>query len=108
MHSRSPSRLRLAASIATLAVTLAAPVASLATEATVYVEPPPRPDAVSIVADFLIARPLGLVATVVGSTFYVVAFPFAALAGDIHTPAEILVGEPARFTFNRPLGQVDL
>ena len=75
---------------------------------TVHEEPGPEPNGISMIADFLIARPLGLVATVVGATVYVVAFPFAALAGDIHTPAVMLVEEPAKFTFLRPLGAIDL
>jgi hypothetical protein len=75
---------------------------------TVHQEPGPEPNGISMIADFLIARPLGLVATVVGATVYVVAFPFAAMAGDIHTPAVMLVEEPAKFTFVRPLGAIDL
>jgi hypothetical protein len=75
---------------------------------TIHEEPGPEPNGISIIADFLIARPLGLVATIVGTTVYVVAFPFAAMAGDIHTPAVMLVEEPAKFTFLRPLGAIDL
>jgi hypothetical protein len=75
---------------------------------TIHEEPGPEPNGISMIADFLIARPLGLVATVVGATVYVVAFPFAAMAGDIHTPAVMLVEEPAKFTFLRPLGAIDL
>ncbi len=110
-------------SIATISALLAAPAASLADEVIVHEEtrtesrvrpvaihedPGPEPDGVSMVADFLVARPLGLVATVIGATVYVVALPFAAMAGDIHTPAELLIEAPARFTFNRPLGAIDL
>lgn len=108
---------------ALLAALLAAPAAALSDEVTVheevhqerrvqtvtiYEEPPPEPDGVSMAADFLVARPLGLIATVAGTAVYVVAFPFAAMAGDIYTPAEFLIAQPARFTFDRPLGQIDL
>jgi hypothetical protein len=75
---------------------------------TIHQEPGPEPNGISMIADFLIARPLGLVATIAGATVYVLALPFAAMAGDIHTPAELLVAEPARFTFVRPLGAIDL
>jgi hypothetical protein len=110
-------------SVVAISALLAAPAAAPAGEVTVYEEvreeprvqtvtihqeAPPEPDGVSMAADFLVARPLGLVATVAGTAVYVVAFPFAALAGDIYTPAEFLIAQPARFTFDRPLGQIDL
>jgi hypothetical protein len=109
-------------SIVSVSALLAAPAAALADEVTVHEEvrqerrvqtvtiheEPPQPDGISMAADFLVARPLGLVATVAGTALYVVAFPFAAMAGDIYTPAEYLVAQPARFTFDRPLGQIDL
>ena len=46
--------------------------------------------------------------TVVGATVYLLAFPLAAMAGDIDTPAHYLVEQPAKYTFNRPLGASDL
>jgi hypothetical protein len=64
--------------------------------------------AVAVVADFLVVRPLGIVATVVGTTMFVLALPFGAMAGDISTPAHLLVVEPAAFTFKRPLGDLQL
>lgn len=67
----------------------------------------PETRGVAIVADILLARPFGLAATAIGATLYIVAFPFAAMSGDMTSPAETLVGEPARFTFTRPLGQID-
>lgn len=57
-----------------------------------------------IVVDLVIARPLGLAATVLGTAFFVAGAPFAALAGDFETPAHFLVVEPFRYTFERPLG----
>jgi hypothetical protein len=127
-------RARKLVSIATLSALLAVPVPSIAGSVTTYEEvheaprvesvtvyeeprvqtvtiheePGPEPNGISMIADFLVARPLGLVATIAGATVYVLAFPFAAMAGDIHTPAELLVEEPARFTFVRPLGAIDL
>lgn len=62
---------------------------------------------VAIVADIVLARPLGLVATTAGAVLYLIAFPFAAMSGDMTSPAETLVGEPARYTFTRPLGQIE-
>lgn len=57
-------------------------------------------------ADVLIVRPLGIVATVVGSALFIVALPFAALGGNTGDVFEHLVKDPARFTFQRPLGDI--
>ncbi|MEM7402119.1 MAG: hypothetical protein AAF304_09250 [Pseudomonadota bacterium] len=59
----------------------------------------------SMVADVVIARPIGLVTTVVGSAVYVVSLPFSLLGGNEKQAREKLVNEPAVFTFKRPLGE---
>lgn len=59
----------------------------------------------AMVADTLIARPIGLVTTVVGSAVYVVSLPFSLLGGNEKQAREKLVKEPAAFTFARPLGE---
>lgn len=61
-------------------------------------------DGFVVVADAVIARPVGLVSLVVGTAFFIVAFPFAATSGSLGTTADTLIGEPFRFTFTRPLG----
>ena len=62
------------------------------------------PDGLAMVADFVFARPLGLLATIVGGVVYVAALPFEAMSHDVRTPARRLIAEPAEFTFHRPLG----
>jgi ABC-type uncharacterized transport system permease subunit len=57
-------------------------------------------------ADALIVRPLGLVATVLGSVLFVVSLPFSALGGNIHEVGQRLVVDPALFTFKRPVGDL--
>ena len=57
-------------------------------------------------ADALIVRPLGFVATVVGSVLFVVALPFSALGGNIGEVGQRLVVDPALFTFKRPVGDL--
>jgi hypothetical protein len=64
-------------------------------------------DPAEVAADALVVRPLGLASTVVGAAIYVVALPFAAIAGDVRGPARSLVGSPARFTFKRRLGDFE-
>lgn len=59
----------------------------------------------AMVADALVARPIGLVTTVVGSAVYVVSLPFSLLGGNEKQAREKLVKEPTAFTFARPLGE---
>ncbi len=59
----------------------------------------------AMVADVIIARPIGLVATVAGSVVYVVSLPFRLLGGNEKQAREKLLTEPAVFTFKRPLGE---
>jgi hypothetical protein len=60
----------------------------------------------AMTADVLIARPLGLVATICGAAFFLVGLPFIAMTGDISHPADRMIGEPGRYTFTRPLGDL--
>ena len=59
----------------------------------------------AMIADVIVARPIGLMATVVGSTVYVVSLPFSLLGGNEEQAREKLVKEPIAFTFKRPLGE---
>jgi hypothetical protein len=61
-------------------------------------------DGFIIIMDIVIARPFGLASLVVGSAFFVVTLPFAAMSKSTHKTADTLVGEPFRFTFIRPPG----
>ncbi len=62
------------------------------------------PSATAMVADLVVARPLGVVATVVGSAVFVVSLPFSALGGNVDEAADKLVISPAKETFVRCLG----
>ena len=59
----------------------------------------------AMIADTLIVRPACFVATVIGTAFFVVSLPFAALSKSVDKTAETLVLKPARATFTRPLGE---
>lgn len=72
---------------------------------------PERNDSAFVLFDVIVYRPLGLVATIVGSALYVGLSPFTALA-SIPPPhdafakvGDILVVAPAAYTFQRPLGK---
>jgi hypothetical protein len=59
----------------------------------------------AMVADALVARPIGLVTTLVGSAVYIVSLPFSLLGGNEKQAREKLVYGPSAFTFKRPLGE---
>ena len=56
-------------------------------------------------ADLLLARPLGIVATVLGCAVFIVSLPFSAIGGNTKQASQKLVKEPGDFTFKRPLGE---
>lgn len=62
--------------------------------------------AASMIGDFFVLRPLGLVATILGTAFFFVTLPITAAAGNTEVAGEKLVKEPGGFTFNRPLGKL--
>lgn len=63
-----------------------------------------EPSAGAMAADVVVARPLGIVATTLGATLFVVSLPFSAAGGNVGEAAEQLVVGPARETFVRCLG----
>jgi len=63
-----------------------------------------EPSAGAMTADALIARPLGIVATVLGTAVFVVSLPFSAAGGNVEQAADALVMGPVRETFVRCLG----
>ena len=58
----------------------------------------------AMAADLFIVRPLGIVATLVGSAIFVVSLPFSTLGGNTNVAYQKLVKDPAKFTFKRALG----
>ena len=63
------------------------------------------PSGGEMVFDFVLVRPIGIIATTVGAVFFVVSWPFSALGGNTDMAGEKLVKEPAAYTFKRPLGE---
>ena len=59
-----------------------------------------------MLADALMVRPFMLVSTVATTATFIVTLPFSALGGNVGEAAEILVMEPAKYTFVRPLGDI--
>lgn len=63
-----------------------------------------RPSGLEMTADVLLARPLLLVSTVVGTGLFVVSLPFSALGGNVGEAGSTLVATPFKATFLRCLG----
>lgn len=62
---------------------------------------------IEIVADVLIVRPVGIVATVIGAAAFIVALPFSLPSGSVHETGRVLVAEPFKYTFARPIGDFE-
>ncbi|WP_312999698.1 multidrug transporter [Pseudomonas sp.] len=63
-----------------------------------------NPPAYAMLGDLLIARPLLVVATVIGAGAFVVSLPFTALGGGVGDAGQALVVDPAKAAFMRCLG----
>jgi len=64
----------------------------------------PAHDADYMVADGLIARPLGIASTIIGTALFIVTLPFSFIGGNVDEAGQVLVQEPATYTFGRCLG----
>ena len=63
-----------------------------------------KPSALAMTGDLVIARPLLLVTTVVGTAVYLVSLPFSLAGGNAAEAGKTLVLGPAEATFVRCLG----
>jgi len=68
--------------------------------------PEERPGAFAMVIDVPI-RIFSLGLAMVGTSFFIVALPFALSSGSTGDAWDALVAEPFQFTFTRPLGKFD-
>ncbi|HOG18610.1 MAG: hypothetical protein A4E73_03965 [Syntrophaceae bacterium PtaU1.Bin231] len=66
-----------------------------------------RVDDMAMVADVLFVRPVGIAAIVLGTALFIVSMPFAIPSGSVGKAGQMLVAEPFRYTFCRPLGDFD-
>ncbi len=60
-----------------------------------------------MIADVLLMRPLGFAACIIGLVGAVVAYPFALMTNSQDRVCRALVEKPFRYTFQRPVGQMD-
>ncbi|MGH8476984.1 MAG: hypothetical protein ACRERS_01575 [Methylococcales bacterium] len=67
-----------------------------------------RPNIIAMGLDFLVVRPLTFGITVGGGVFWFLTLPVSALGGNAREAGETFFIEPARYTFLRPLGKMQL
>lgn len=63
-----------------------------------------EPSALAMVGDAVVARPLGLLFTVIGAVTYVATLPLSLAGGNAGEAGKVLVVGPAKATFVRCLG----
>jgi hypothetical protein len=102
-------RSRLQAGVALLVALLFLCATSLvhATANSSYITRTEDVSAEAMIVDGLLLRPGGIVATVVGTAVFVVTLPFSIPTRSVDKAAQKLIMDPARYTFVRPLGQVE-
>jgi hypothetical protein len=64
-----------------------------------------EPSGGAMIYDLCVVRPVGLVATALGSVVFVLSSPFSALGDNIDVAGQKLIKNPAAYTFKRPLGE---
>lgn len=64
-----------------------------------------KPEAMAV--DIVMARPLGIAATVTGAAVFLVSLPFSAIGGNADEAWTKLVVAPAKHAFTRPLGEFE-
>lgn len=55
--------------------------------------------------DLILIRPFGFLATVLGTTLFVVSLPITAITKETSKAYDTLVVSPAKYTFKRKLGE---
>jgi hypothetical protein len=57
-----------------------------------------------IIADVFLVRPISLASIVLGSAIFVAALPFSIPTRSVGKVGQVIVVEPCKFTFVRPVG----
>lgn len=83
---------------------LPAPVAASAFSSESEADSKERPGFLSMMSDLIIARPLLIGATAIGSVAYIVSLPFTLAGGNATDAAKTLVLDPGKAAFVRCLG----
>jgi len=66
-----------------------------------------QPTGGEMLADAVLVRPMTLAATAVGAIAWVITLPFSIPAGSAGDAGHAWVGSPLKYTFMRPLGEME-
>jgi hypothetical protein len=66
-----------------------------------------QPRAETMILDLVLLRPMGLIGTALGTAAFIISLPFSLPTKSADQAAYKLVVDPAKFTFARPLGEVE-
>ncbi len=91
--------------VVVLAVLLLAVTAVTASAQMLYRPPRAQPSAAWQAMDTLFMRPIGIATTVVGMAGFVGTLPISIATNTPGEAANAFVGQPAEWTFKRPLGK---
>lgn len=69
-----------------------------------YQQEAEKPTFISMAADAVLARPILLATTIIGTGLFMVTLPFSLLSNSVDQAGHTLVGAPAKATFERCLG----
>lgn len=61
-------------------------------------------DGFTMIGDLVVARPLLVGATLIGTALFIISLPFSLASGSVEDTAESLIFEPGREAFVRCLG----
>lgn len=89
-----------------LAFTLALSNVMFSANVAAYERVTEEPTAGTMLADTFMVRPFMLVGTILGTATFIVTLPFSLLGGNVGEAGNMLVVEPAAYTFVRPLGEL--
>ena len=67
-----------------------------------------KPTGGEMFADAVVVRPMTLVASAVGLAAWVVTLPFSVTADNVRESGDEWVAKPLKYTFMRPLGEMDV
>ena len=89
-----------------MAAAIAAAVASTPAVAQGRDEPITGDRGSDMLVDLVVLRPIGAVVTVIGAAAFVLSLPFTLPTGSTREAGREMVGKPAEYTFDRPLGDL--
>ncbi len=90
-----------------LVLTVAAPVFAQGLEMSPASKRCTGPTGEAMIADIVVLRPVGLIASSIGAIFGIASFPLAVMTNGVDRYDQKFFREPLEYTFLRPVGDND-